>query len=105
MRLRVDSIRLEVAEQRTATVRVCCVCSVCVCDILTGLEHFGAAVATRRELLVVAVNAVDGVVLRGEVLVGQRDLARFAHEARLVPVTIAVAQVLNTTTQAYVTRN
>ena len=51
-------------------------------------------VAALRELLVVAVGAEDGVVLRGEVLVGERRLARLAHEALLVPVLVLVVQVL-----------
>ena len=42
----------------------------------------------------VRTGAEDGVVLRGEVLVGERRLARLAHEALLVPVLVLVVQVL-----------
>jgi len=59
-----------------------------------GPEDVGAAVAARREVVVVAVGAVQTFILGGERLVHQRVLAVAALEAFFVPVLVLVRQVL-----------
>jgi hypothetical protein len=61
---------------------------------LTSTENFAAAVASRCELRVVAVAAVDLVGLRSELLVDERHAAHIAQEASFVPVLVFVAQIL-----------
>lgn len=58
------------------------------------LEYLSALVAARRERLVVAFAAVEGVILAAERLVDQRQLAHVAEEALFVPVSVLVRKVL-----------
>jgi len=60
----------------------------------SSFEDLATAVATRGELLVVAVAAEDLVQLGTELLVDQRDATLVAQETRLVPVLVLVRQIL-----------
>lgn len=60
----------------------------------SGAEDLAAAVASGRELGIVAIAAVDLVGLRAELLVDERYAALVAQEARLVPVLVFVGQIL-----------
>lgn len=57
---------------------------------LTCTKHFAAAIATRGELRVIAIAAVDLVGLGAKLLVHQIQIAFEAQEARLVPVLVFV---------------
>jgi len=59
-----------------------------------GPEHLSARVAPRRELIVVAVSAVDSVRLAPELLVHEAGAALGATETGLVPVLLFVGQIL-----------
>lgn len=58
------------------------------------LEHVAAAIAAGGEVVVVAVGAVELLILGGERLVHQGLLAVHALEAFLVPVLVLVGQIL-----------
>lgn len=62
--------------------------------LLTCTEHFAAAIATRGELRVVAVAAVDLVGLGAKLLVHQIQIAFEAQETGLVPVLVFVGKIL-----------
>ena len=62
--------------------------------LLTRPEDLSAAIATRGELGVVAVAAVDLVRFGAELLVHQRHATLAAQEARFVPVLVFVGKVL-----------
>ena len=70
-------------------------CPTCLC--LTCSEDVAAAVTTRGEVVVMAVSAVELVVLGGERLIDERVEAVTALEAFLVPVLVLVRQVLHNT--------
>lgn len=60
----------------------------------TSAERFTAAVTPGRKVVVMAVGAVDFLILGSERLVHQRLFAAAALEAELVPVALFVRQVL-----------
>jgi len=60
----------------------------------TSSKDVGAGVAAQCEVVVMAIRAVGLLVLRGERLVDQGDLAVGALEAVLVPVLVLVRQIL-----------
>ena len=61
-------------------------------------DHLAALDALRRELLLVALGAVDVVLLRDEALGADGVLAGAADEALLVPLTGLVLHLLHTCT-------
>ena len=61
---------------------------------LTCTKHFATSVAASREVIVVAIGAVEFVVLGGERLVNQGALAVTALETLLVPMAVLVRQIL-----------
>lgn len=58
------------------------------------LEGILAGVAPLRKVVVVAVRAVEAIVLGNKLLTGQRVLTAPAEEAGLVPVASLVGQIL-----------
>lgn len=60
----------------------------------TCFEEAPTAIATRREVVVMTVGAIETIVLVGERLVDQRHLTVAALKTSLVPVLVFVRQVL-----------
>lgn len=66
----------------------------CMTRAHTCTKHISAAIAARSKVVVMAVSAVELVVLGRERLVDQRTLAVTALETLLMPVSLLVREIL-----------